>query len=110
MSGGSTARGSAASTARSAYLTTYSGPITSSTSTEVGGSQRSPATPAMTARRSASYLAGDATPGMRARPSPDPFEPFDEYVTARLVEDPHLWARRLFDGLEGLGSGCRIRA
>ena len=49
------------------------------------------------------YLAGDATPGVRARPSPDPFDPFVDYVTARLVEDPHLWARTLFDELEGLG-------
>ena len=43
------------------------------------------------------YLAGDATPGIRARSSPDPFEPFVDYVTARLVEDPHLWARTLYD-------------
>ena len=38
------------------------------------------------------YLAGDAEPGVRARPSPDAFDPFVDYVTARLVEDPHLWA------------------
>jgi transposase len=49
------------------------------------------------------YLAGDATPGVRARSSPDPFDPFVDYVTARLVEDPHLWARTLYDELEGLG-------
>ncbi len=49
------------------------------------------------------YLAGAATPGVRARPSPDPFDPFVGYVTARLVEDPHLWARTLYDELEGLG-------
>jgi len=49
------------------------------------------------------YLAGDGTPGVRARPGPDPFEPFGDYVTARLVEDPHLWARTLYDELEGLG-------
>ena len=46
------------------------------------------------------YLAGDAAPGVRARPSPDPFDPFVDYVTARLVEDPHLWARTLYDELE----------
>ena len=40
---------------------------------------------------------------MRARPSPDPFDPFVDYVAARLVEDPHLWARTLFDELEDLG-------
>ncbi|SRX93127.1 integrase catalytic subunit [Intrasporangium calvum DSM] [Mycobacterium shimoidei] len=49
------------------------------------------------------YLNGDAEPGVRARPSPDPFEPFVDYVTARLTEDPHLWARTLFDELEELG-------
>jgi len=49
------------------------------------------------------YLAGDGTPGVRARPGPDPFEPFGDYVTARLVEDPHLWARTLYDELEELG-------
>jgi transposase len=38
------------------------------------------------------YLAG-AQPGVGARPGPDPFEPFVDYVTARLTEDPHLWAR-----------------
>ena len=49
------------------------------------------------------YLAGDGTPGVRARPGPDRFEPFADYVTARLVEDPHLWARTLFDELEDMG-------
>ena len=33
----------------------------------------------------------------------DPFAPFVEYVTARLVEDPHLWAVTLFDELGPLG-------
>jgi transposase len=49
------------------------------------------------------YLAGEQKPGVRARPSPDAFEPFVDYVSARLVEDPHLWARTLLDELEGLG-------
>jgi transposase len=49
------------------------------------------------------YLSGERTPGVRARPLPDPFEPFIDYVTARLREDPHLWARTLLDELEGLG-------
>src|SRR4051812_46553469 len=39
------------------------------------------------------YLNGDGKPGVRARPGPDPFDPFVDYVTARLTEDPHLWAR-----------------
>jgi hypothetical protein len=33
----------------------------------------------------------------------DPFGPFLDYVTARLVEDPHLWAITLFDELLALG-------
>ncbi|MEW3744863.1 hypothetical protein QOZ75_29750, partial [Pseudomonas aeruginosa] len=33
----------------------------------------------------------------------DPFGPFVEFVTARLVEDPHLWALTLFDELQPLG-------
>jgi hypothetical protein len=45
------------------------------------------------------FLNGDGKPGVRARSSPDPFDPFVDYVTARLVEDPHLWTRALFDGL-----------
>lgn len=51
------------------------------------------------------YPAGDGKPGVRARPSPDQFDPFVDYVTARLIEDPHLWARTLFDELEELGFG-----
>jgi len=51
----------------------------------------------------ADYLSGKRTPGVRARPDPDPFEPFVDYVTARLTEDPHLWARTLLDELEPLG-------
>lgn len=49
------------------------------------------------------YLSGRRSPGVRARSGPDPFEPFVEYVTARLNEDPHLWARTLLDELEQLG-------
>ncbi len=56
------------------------------------------------------YLAGDGTPGVRARPGPDPFEPFIDYVTARLVEDPHLWARTLYDELEELGFGLSYQS
>ena len=56
------------------------------------------------------YLAGDGTPGVRARSGPDPFEPFADYVTARLVEDPHLWARTLFDELEDLGFGLSYQS
>ena len=56
------------------------------------------------------YLAGDGTPGVRARPGPDPFEPFADYVTARLIEDPHLWVRTLFDELEDMGFGLSYQS
>jgi transposase len=48
------------------------------------------------------YLNGKRVPGVRQRAT-DPFGPFVEYVTARLVEDPHLWAITLCDELEPLG-------
>ncbi|EUA09488.1 integrase core domain protein [Mycobacterium kansasii 732] len=56
------------------------------------------------------YVDGDGTPGVRARPSPDPFDPFVDYVTARLTEDPHLWARALYDELEELGFGLSYQS
>ena len=46
------------------------------------------------------YLNGVTTPGVRKPASVDAFAPFVEYVTARLSEDPHLWARTLCDELE----------
>lgn len=48
------------------------------------------------------YLARTRTPGVRARPT-DPFDAFVDYVSARLAEDPHLWALTLFDELQRLG-------
>lgn len=48
------------------------------------------------------YLTGEHEPGNRA-PAPDLFAPFEDYVRARLAEDPHLWARTLCDELENLG-------
>jgi hypothetical protein len=57
-----------------------------------------------------SYLAGEQKLGVRAQPSPDRFAPFIDYVSARLVEDPHLWARTLFDELEGLGFGLSYQS
>lgn len=50
-----------------------------------------------------SYLNGTSTPGVRRRPGVDPFEVFLAYVTARLIDDPHLWVRTLCDELEDLG-------
>lgn len=49
------------------------------------------------------YLNGTRTPGVRKRPEVDVFEVFVAYVTARLIDDPHLWARTLCDELEDLG-------
>ncbi|MDX1883059.1 Mu transposase domain-containing protein [Mycolicibacterium sp. 120270] len=50
-----------------------------------------------------SYLNGTSVPGVRKRPAVDAFEVFVAYVTARLLEDPHLWVRTLCDELEDLG-------
>ncbi|WP_422117680.1 IS21/IS408/IS1162 family transposase [Brachybacterium sp. UNK5269] len=50
-----------------------------------------------------SYLRGDREPGKRKSTVPDPFDPFTEYVAARLIEDPHLWAVTLLDELRPLG-------
>lgn len=49
------------------------------------------------------YLAGQRSPGERKRAEPDPFDVFVAYVTARLTEDPHLWAATLLDELRPLG-------
>lgn len=49
------------------------------------------------------YLNGDREPGVRRRVEPDGFEPFVDYVRARLAEDPHLWAMTLLDELMPLG-------
>ena len=49
------------------------------------------------------YLNGERTPGRRERAAPDPFDAFVDYVTARLTEDPHLWAVTLLDELVPLG-------
>jgi transposase len=50
-----------------------------------------------------SYLNGTSTPGVRKRRAVDAFEVFVAYVTARLLDDPHLWVRTLCDELEDLG-------
>ena len=49
------------------------------------------------------YLAGGGVAGERKPAEEDPFEPFVDYVRARLTEDPHLWAVTLFDEVTGLG-------
>jgi len=47
------------------------------------------------------YLDGTRPPGVRARSSPDPLAPFVEYLRARFVDDPHVWASALFDEVWG---------
>lgn len=42
-------------------------------------------------------MAGERTPGVRVRSGPDPFDAFVDYVVAWLTDDPHLWARTLYD-------------
>lgn len=49
------------------------------------------------------YLTGVREPGKRKRTTPDPFAPFVPYVTARLQEDPHVWATALYDEVVALG-------
>ncbi len=49
------------------------------------------------------YLSGQRTPGVRKRAVPDVFDVFVAYVTARLIEDPHLWVITLLDELRPLG-------
>ena len=49
------------------------------------------------------YLRGDREAGVRAPAVADLFGPFAAYCTARLAEDPHLWATTLFDEVTDLG-------
>ena len=49
------------------------------------------------------YLRGGREAGVRAPAAADPFGPFAVYCSARLTEDPHLWATALFDEVTGLG-------
>lgn len=49
------------------------------------------------------YLRGEREPGRRRPAAPDAFAPFEPYVRARLVEDPHVCATALFDELVELG-------
>lgn len=54
-------------------------------------------------------LAGDAVPRVRLG-GPDPFDPFIDYVSARFVEDPHLWATPSTTNSNNWVSSCRLRA
>ncbi len=49
------------------------------------------------------YLSGERVAGVRRSSEPDPMAPFLDYVKARFVDDPHLWASALFDEVVPLG-------
>jgi transposase len=49
------------------------------------------------------YLDGKRQVGVRAPAGDDPFARYLTYCTARLKEDPHLWATALFDEVTALG-------
>ncbi len=52
------------------------------------------------------YLNGDRVPGVRAKPvgrQLDHVDRFVDYLTARLGEDPHVWASTLLDEITDLG-------
>jgi transposase len=53
-----------------------------------------------------SYVNGQREAGVRRSSAPDPLAPFVAYITARFVDDPHLWATALFDEVVVLGYGC----
>ena len=76
----------------------------------VGRSRRSPATPGLIARRSASIWLGTASQECAPGRVQIRSTVFVDYVSARLVEDPHLWARTLLDELEDLGFGLSYQS
>jgi hypothetical protein len=52
------------------------------------------------------YLEGKKEPGVRRRPGPGALERFVPYLSARFVDDPHVWASALYDEVSELGYGC----
>jgi transposase len=50
------------------------------------------------------YVNGEREPGRR-RSAPDPLAPFVDYLVARFVDDPHIWASALYDEVSRLGYG-----
>jgi transposase len=52
------------------------------------------------------YLEDKRQPGVRRRPGPDALERFVPYLSARFVDDPHVWASTLFDEVTELGYAC----
>jgi len=52
------------------------------------------------------YVSGERAPGVRRSSAPGALAPFVVYVSARFVDDPHLWASALFDEVVALGYDC----
>jgi hypothetical protein len=48
-------------------------------------------------------LNGERAPGFRRPARPDALVDCSAYLTARFVDDPHLWASALYDEVVGLG-------
>ena len=57
----------------------------------------------------ANYLSGKSQPGVRRSTAPDPLAPFGAYVTARFVDDPHVWASALLMRSSRSVMAARIR-
>ncbi|MHB8311661.1 MAG: Mu transposase domain-containing protein [Metallibacterium sp.] len=53
-----------------------------------------------------SHLSGERVAGVRRSSAPDPLAPFARYVSARFVDDPHVWASALYDEIVPLGYPC----
>jgi hypothetical protein len=53
-----------------------------------------------------SHLTGERTAGVRRSSRPDQLVPFTDYVKARFIDDPHLWASALYDEVLPLGYAC----
>lgn len=49
------------------------------------------------------HLDGKRVPGRRVSSTPDPLADFEDYIRARFVDDPHVWATSLFDEVTALG-------
>lgn len=49
------------------------------------------------------HLDGKRVPGRRVSSTPDPLADFEDYIRARFVDDPHVWATSLFDEVAALG-------
>ena len=52
------------------------------------------------------YLEGKREPGVRRQAEPGALERFVPYLSARFVDDPHVWASTLFDEVTELGYAC----